>query len=1397
MLPLGVILKNKAMKRINLTLICLLLVNVLFAQVPHKFNYQAVLRSSSGQALVNKSVRVRISFLNGSETGNSLYTEEHSVVTNSQGVFNVEAGGSSNVILGSFASIDWSTSSIWLKVEVDENLTGSFTNLGAKQLLSVPFALYAESGNQGPKGDTGNGISGIVDNGNGTLTINYTNGGSYLTPNLKGPQGEKGEQGLPGTGLVNKGNWVSGTIYNPGDYVFASNTQQTGNAMWIVKASASFTSNAEPRIDLTNWIEFQAPQGPPGPLVSGTSGQTLRNNGTTWIANDNIFNDGTNVGIGIALPTQKLDVNGAIRLRGNIFDYDNLSGSNGQLLYKTTNGIKWQSPTYANIGTNGTAGQLALWSNSTSLQGLTNLTWGTSLQVQSITTADPDAPILEVKNSAGQVVFGVYQGGVRIYVDDSAVKGARGGFAVGGLSQTKAGTSTEYFRITPDSARIYFNNSTVKGARGGFAVGGLSQTKATTSSEYLRITRDSARIYVNNSPVKGARGGFAVGGLSQTKATSDNFMQLTPDNYFIGHQSGSKTTTGLYNNFFGYQSGMLNTTGNYNSFIGYKSGYSNTTGYSNVFMGYEAGSLNKGNNNLFLGNNTGRINEADNNIFIGNEAGLYNTSGQHNAFVGIGAGYKNTSGSSNVFIGNLAGYSNTTGYSNIFLGPYCGYWGAGGAFNIFMGQYSGYNNSTGTYNVFLGYSSGYGNTEGEKNVFIGVRAGEANTIGKGNVFMGDNSGLLNTTGDKNIFIGVDCGRGNLTGISNVFLGSSSGYSNTTGGYNVFLGNSSGFNNLSGFNNVFLGSESGKQNREGYDNVFVGTFSGQSNTTGTSNVFLGVSSGYFNNANNNIFIGTLAGYSNVAGKSNVFIGNNAGYNNNADYNVFLGTEAGKSNTSGTFNTFMGFLAGRANTEGNSNVFIGNLSGIANTTGGSNVFIGNESGITNSTGINNVFLGYNAGYYSNADYNTFIGNQTGFKNNSGYKNVMIGFKAGFENTSGICNVFVGPDAGGKNTTAWYNTFVGIGAGYNTTSNGFNSYYGINSGFAMTSGSNNAFYGSNSGYWFDGGSGNTFIGAEAGRGGPDDDPADPAGNYNTALGSFSGVVLEGASKNLLLGAYSGSYLRTGSSNVFIGYGAGFFETGSNKLFVDNQLRADAATSYTSSLIYGEFSSTVANQFLRVNGKLGVNKQPSYDIDANGSINSASYYIGGTRKDQNWDNAYTSRLSSASGTTPLTLTLTSNALSGSIADATTSAKGVVQLSNSYSGTSQTLATTEKSVSDGLGTKVTGSGITMGKINLYGDGVIASVGLHSLERSGNNIIVKNNTGNWSHVWWQGQQGTTFVGNGYAIAAGGSPTIITLSPPTNSWGYEIHFGDVDGGTSYCSVWIQYSQGRLVGHYTKF
>jgi uncharacterized protein (TIGR02145 family) len=120
------------------------------------------------------------------------------------------------------------------------------------------------------------------------------------------------------------------------------------------------------------------------------------------------------------------------------------------------------------------------------------ITAGSVKEVASSSSATDDEPIFVVKNKNGEIVFAVYQGGVRVYVDDSSTKGVRGGFAVGGLSNQSKGTVTrDLLFVDSDSTRVCFNN-TAKGVRGGFAVGGLSnQSKSSSNKELFEVTSDS------------------------------------------------------------------------------------------------------------------------------------------------------------------------------------------------------------------------------------------------------------------------------------------------------------------------------------------------------------------------------------------------------------------------------------------------------------------------------------------------------------------------------------------------------------------------------------------------------------------------------------------------------------------------------------------------------------------------------------------------------------------------------------------------------------------------------------------------------------------------------------------------------------------------------------------
>ncbi|PLX11545.1 MAG: hypothetical protein C0597_14910 [Marinilabiliales bacterium] len=364
--------------------------------------------------------------------------------------------------------------------------------------------------------------------------------------------------------------------------------------------------------------------------------------------------------------------------------------------------------------------------------------------------------LFAVKDRSGNLVFAVFPDGAVVYVNET-VKGKVGGFAVSGRSPSKA-TEYDVMRITPDSSRIYVNQTAVKAKVGGFAVSGRSPSKL-GEEEYLVVTADSTRIYVNQSATKGKVGGFAVSGRSPSKSTLNNFMDITPENYFIGQGSGINISEGILNSALGFESGVNLTTGSSNAFLGYQSGYNTIDGSGNLFLGYQSGFSNViGDYNTFVGYQSGQSNvDGKNNTFLGSFAGKNNIGGSYNTFVGDSTGYNNTSGYNNTFLGTKVGYNNTEGYANLFMGNFAGFSNLGGFENIFLGDFSGYSNVASGMNVAIGVRSGFYGVSGWNNVYLGTETGYKNTNGEGNVFIGYQTGMNNTGGTRNIFIGNRAG----------------------------------------------------------------------------------------------------------------------------------------------------------------------------------------------------------------------------------------------------------------------------------------------------------------------------------------------------------------------------------------------------------------------------------------------------------------------------------------------------------------------------------------------------------------------------------------------------------------------------------------------------------------
>ncbi|HNV82611.1 MAG TPA: hypothetical protein PKH45_12265, partial [Tenuifilaceae bacterium] len=150
---------------------------------------------------------------------------------------------------------------------------------------------------------------------------------------------------------------------------------------------------------------------------------------------------------------------------------------------------------------------------------------------------DPDAPLFEIKNSKGEIVFAVYENGVKIFIDEDEDGKTVGGFAVSGRTTTKE--VQDLLTVAPGETRVYVDESSGKTV-GGFAVSGRTTTKEV--EDILHITTDNTQIYVGEGNGKTV-GGFAVSGRTTTKEVED-ILHITPENTQIYVGEGNGKTVG-------------------------------------------------------------------------------------------------------------------------------------------------------------------------------------------------------------------------------------------------------------------------------------------------------------------------------------------------------------------------------------------------------------------------------------------------------------------------------------------------------------------------------------------------------------------------------------------------------------------------------------------------------------------------------------------------------------------------------------------------------------------------------------------------------------------------------------------------------------------------------------
>ncbi|MBN1180703.1 MAG: hypothetical protein JXB49_00350 [Bacteroidales bacterium] len=936
------------MKILYYVIVSLLIAVSLSGQAPNSLKYQAIVRDASGE-IISTQVGMRISILQGSSTGTPVCVEEFTPTPNEFGLVTIEIGSVNTL---DFGAIDWSTGTYFVKVELDPDGGTAYDEMGTSQLLSVPYALYANKANTATENDPVFGASPAetIESSDITDWSTAYGWGDHSTAGYLTSYSETDPQ----VGS-NTENYLSKW---DGSALVTSTVSNDGNL--ALNNPATLGPDVETEIALKTGSYYT------GLIKTIGEGSAYARLGLyTWASPDknsleerlSILDNG-NVGIGTINPGSELEVAGTVDA-----DEFTINGTPLESTWSKNGDNTYYDAGYVGIGTNNPARRLHVYEpTGDAIVQITGSTAG-FLRLDD-ETGGADNRMFDIISDNGNLR-------IRALLDDTNIKAERltitgdGNVGIGtdnpGATLEVRGDSRLISAVFIDASGQPLPDAWIGSinldSKPWLHVGGI--TDGTDMNRRISYQADihsfTGKIgigtytpwadlevvgsFKSHGVIMAGDYGAAAGNINTNSieiggpapdATNNEATIHLHDHGTIAHQL--RYTNGTL--FLEADGSGYGTDGTPNLNVGGTVAATSYTGDGSALTGIASGTggvLNTG--STTIGADTDANGSGEIALQTANTTRL---TVSNNGNIGIGT-------ITPVSRLDINGAINSLDYRidnkiilrvsnlnfNTMLGTEAG---------INLGYYSGKNTA-------IGYNAIYTSTESYDNTSIGWRTLYSNLNGSRNTAIGSEALHSNTSGSDNTAVGSDALGVNNTGYFNTAIGNLAMEFKTTGANNIAVG----YGAMQGNNgdwNIGLGRWALNSNHGTY-NIGMGISALSSNSTGSYNIAIGASLGNSTTGSNNIGLGYHALGSAQTGSDNVAIGFESMYNNKSTVgaNTSIGFQAGRGGAISNFQNcvLVGYKAGYS------------LSGLAGY-GDNNILIGYQAGADIRAGTSNIIIGY---------------------------------------------------------------------------------------------------------------------------------------------------------------------------------------------------------------------------------------------------------------------------------------------------------------------------------------------------------------------------------------------------------------------------------------------------------